>query len=260
MPQRGGGSCGGVHQVAQFHKEIGDGERREDDAHEVEHLRDGERDGRPARIDEFAEEGHGEDEDAHAHRNGVHGDAQQVEGLQDAEEHHKSAEGDGEHEERVDELRDGAVHGDADLHPAEFLGQHGDAHIHGEHAQKQRECPRDGAGQDERDKLSLDAFAVGLQREDGGGQRRDQRLKEQHIVGGEEVLRPEDAAERRQQDGEQRLHDIEGGRGLDVVDDPPAFVHDVGKVQEVVVHEDEVGDVARRLAPRGDGNGAVCLF
>lgn len=132
-----------IHQIAQFHEQVGGGERCQHDTHDVQDLRKGELHRGPARVHELAEEGHGKDEYAHAYGYGVHRRAQQVEGLQDAEEHHQPAEGDREHEQRIDELQLFALDGERDLHGAEFFGQYRDAHVDRQHAQNERNRARD---------------------------------------------------------------------------------------------------------------------
>ena len=176
--------------------------------------------------------------------------------MQNAEEHDKPAESDRQNEEGIDER----VLPDLHAQLAELIGQERDPCIHGKHAQKERDCARDRSRQDEGNKLALDAVAVGLQGEHHGGERGDERFEQQHIVGGKEVLRAERKAEHRQKDGKERLHNVERSARFDVVDDPPPLVHDVGEVEEVVVHQNEVRNVARRLAARRNGDRAVRLF
>ena len=112
---------------------------------------------------------------------------------------------------------------------------------------------------DVHEEAALDAGAVRLEAEDEAGVADAEEVDERHLDGLEGVRREGDA-ERGEPHGEERLGEEERGGALEVVDGAAALGHHGGHAREVVVHEHELGDVARRVGSRRHGDGAVGLL
>lgn len=119
--------------------------------------------------------------------------------------------------------------------------------------------PREGVLQE----VSGDKLVVLLKGQGEGGDADPDHLHDQDVVGLEGVADAVSSVEEGQEDddgeadGEDGLHQIEGGGALDVVDDSPSFLDDGRHRGEVGIQKDEVGGIPGGRGAVGHGDGAV---
>ena len=108
--------------------------------------------------------------------------------------------------------------------------------------------------------------AIALQSEEEGGDTDSDDFHDHDVVGLEGVFDTVSAVEESEEDddceddGEDRLHEEQGGRALDVVDDSPPLFHDGRHGSEIGIEKDEVGGVPCGRSAVCHGDGAVGIL
>ena len=115
----------------------------------------------------------------------------------------------------------------------------------------------EGFAQHHPDEMTADPLVIGLHsQEEGGhadGQGRDHAEMERH-----HGIRPiGEECNNGQTQGEDILHQEQGGGSLDIVDDPAAFAYDTGHGGKIRIQQHQLGHLAGSLGTAGHGDAAV---